>query len=216
MNVHSESDPACVPRGGRASPAAIAVENAYGTMNREEAILDAALELFSERGFHGTTVAMIAQRAHVGAGTIYRYFKDKDDLVNALFQYWHRAKMEALLRDMPTDLSPRQLFHEIWHRLARFSRDYPLVVQFLEFHHHATYLSPASRELSDNFREHFLALLDGLRQRQVTKDVPPELVLAFISGAFIGVAKAALAGELGSAPESDALAEEMCWEAIRR
>jgi AcrR family transcriptional regulator len=42
--------------------------------DKREAILGAALELFAERGFHGTAVPQIADKAGVGAGTIYRYF----------------------------------------------------------------------------------------------------------------------------------------------
>ncbi|MFZ5866386.1 MAG: TetR/AcrR family transcriptional regulator [Thermodesulfobacteriota bacterium] len=185
-------------------------------MDRKEAILDAALELFSERGFHGATVAMIAERADVGAGTIYRYFTDKDDLVNALFQHWKKTMAGALLTDLPTDLSPRKLLRELWHRFARFSRDHPLALSFLEFHCHASYLTDASRELADGFRDRFLEMFERLRREQITKDVPPELVFALITGAFVGVEKAFQAGELERTPEMEALAEEMCWEAIRR
>ncbi|MFH0825586.1 MAG: helix-turn-helix domain-containing protein, partial [Pseudomonadota bacterium] len=77
-------------------------------MDKKQAILDSALELFSERGFHGTSVAMIAQKAQVGAGTIYRYFPDKEALVNELFRLWKTAMMKALLDDTPTDLPARR------------------------------------------------------------------------------------------------------------
>jgi len=43
--------------------------------DKRETILAAALELFVERGFYGTAVPEIAERAGVGAGTIYRYFE---------------------------------------------------------------------------------------------------------------------------------------------
>src|SRR5438067_8425981 len=43
--------------------------------DKREAIMSAALELFVERGFYGTAVPEIAERAEVGAGTIYRYFE---------------------------------------------------------------------------------------------------------------------------------------------
>lgn len=185
-------------------------------MDRKKAILDAALELFSERGFHGTTVAMIADRAGVGAGTIYRYFADKGDLVNALFQHWKRNMADALLSDLPTDAPPRELFHELWHRFARFSGDNPLVLRFLEFHYHASYLNEASRALTGRFHDHFLALLDDLRNKQAIKDVPSGLVFALITGAFGGVERAFQSGELERTPEREAVAEEMFWEAIRR
>ena len=43
-------------------------------------------ELFTERGFHGTAMPLVAERAGVAAGTIYRYFDSKEALVDAVFQ----------------------------------------------------------------------------------------------------------------------------------
>src|SRR4051812_31840826 len=54
--------------------------------DKREAITTAALELFVERGFYGTAVPEIADRAGVGAGTIYRYFESKEALVNAMYR----------------------------------------------------------------------------------------------------------------------------------
>jgi TetR/AcrR family transcriptional regulator, repressor of fatR-cypB operon len=51
---------------------------------KREAILNAALQLFTEFGFHGTAMPQVAERAGVGAGTIYRYFTSKEALVNTL------------------------------------------------------------------------------------------------------------------------------------
>ena len=59
--------------------------------DKRGAILEAALSLFVERGFHGTAVPALADRAGVGAGTIYRYFKNKEGLVNELYREWKSA-----------------------------------------------------------------------------------------------------------------------------
>ncbi len=48
-------------------------------------ILNAATRVFAERGFFGAQVADIARRAGVAAGTVYLYFKSKDDLLISLF-----------------------------------------------------------------------------------------------------------------------------------
>ena len=53
--------------------------------DKREDILRAALELIAEHGFHGAPMAMIAERAGVGAGTIYRYFENKDVLIAELY-----------------------------------------------------------------------------------------------------------------------------------
>lgn len=56
----------------------------------------AALELFTTRGFHGTTTPLIAARAGVAEGTIYRHFPSKDDLLNEVFRAAVRALAEPL------------------------------------------------------------------------------------------------------------------------
>lgn len=47
-------------------------------------VLQAALKLFANNGFHATTTAKIAKQAGVSEGTIYKYFRSKDDLLAAL------------------------------------------------------------------------------------------------------------------------------------
>lgn len=49
-------------------------------------VLTTALKLFAEKGFHATTTALIAKRAGVSEGTIYKYFSSKDELLSKLLQ----------------------------------------------------------------------------------------------------------------------------------
>lgn len=49
-------------------------------------ILDAATRVFAERGFFGAQVADIARRAGIAAGTVYLYFRSKDELLLTLFE----------------------------------------------------------------------------------------------------------------------------------
>src|SRR5215813_6311419 len=53
---------------------------------KRERILDAAVRVFAEKGFYGAKVAEIAREAGVADGTIYLYFKSKDDLLINLFE----------------------------------------------------------------------------------------------------------------------------------
>ncbi|SDG18982.1 DNA-binding transcriptional regulator, AcrR family [Sinosporangium album] len=53
----------------------------------QEAIIDAAFTLFTERGFADVTVAEIADRAEVGRTTFFRYFRDKQEVVFAREQH---------------------------------------------------------------------------------------------------------------------------------
>jgi len=51
-----------------------------------EMILDGAEKVIAENGFHGSQVSKIAKEAGVADGTIYLYFKNKEDILISLFQ----------------------------------------------------------------------------------------------------------------------------------
>src|SRR5688572_22338077 len=102
------SQPAITADADRASTPAIARRG--GVHDKREAILDAALELFVERGFFGTAVPEIADRAGVGAGTIYRYFESKEALVNAIYRQEKLRFSSAVLEDFPANVNTREQF----------------------------------------------------------------------------------------------------------
>jgi AcrR family transcriptional regulator len=185
-------------------------------MDKREAIMEAALELFAERGFHGTSVSLIAEKARAGAGTIYRYFKDKETLVNALFQRWKGTLSESVLSGLQEDLPPRRLFHEIWQRMLAFSEENPNVLKFLEFHHHAPYLDEESRLLCDRVESQFDRFYEVCRRQEVTQDVAPEVLRALVKGVFTSMIKEFMTGEIEPSAENATLFEELCWQAVRR
>lgn len=179
------------------------------------AILAAACELFAERGFHGTTVPEVAERAHVGAGTVYRYFESKEALVNALYQEWKTEFGLALMKDFDHQASPRRQFHDMWQRMAQFATRYPKVVTFLELHHHAPYLDQASRDSEEKVRAPLVAFIEEMQRRDIIKRIPPDMVMAIVYGAFVGIAKAAQSGHLEWCAETLETGENCAWEAIR-
>ncbi|MEZ4319454.1 MAG: TetR/AcrR family transcriptional regulator [Myxococcota bacterium] len=63
---------------------------------KRDLITEAAVEVFAEKGFHQARVSDIAKRAGVADGTIYLYFKNKEDLLLSIFE----EKMDVLLDGM--------------------------------------------------------------------------------------------------------------------
>jgi AcrR family transcriptional regulator len=59
-------------------------------------LVEKALEVFGDRGFRGTTIKRIAGRAGVAAGSVYTYFKDKDDLFRATLDEGWTAFLASL------------------------------------------------------------------------------------------------------------------------
>lgn len=181
---------------------------------RRDAILDAALALFAERTFEGTPVPMIAERAGVGAGTIYRYFEDKTALVNALYRRWKRAMAERVVPGRTYD-DPREEFHHWWDGLWRFASEHPQAFAFLETHHHQPYLDAESREAGRAIDAAALRFARRAQASGAMRRAKPEMLTALVLGAFTGLVKAS--GERGLAyNRKDAEASEACaWAMLQ-
>ena len=76
-------------------------EPTIGKMDKRTLITDAAVEVFAEKGFHQARISDIAKRAGVADGTIYLYFKNKDDLLLSVFE----EKMDFMLEGLGAALS---------------------------------------------------------------------------------------------------------------
>ena len=110
-------------------------------------IMDAAIKVFAERGFHTATVAEIARSAGVADGTIYLYFKGKDDLLLRLFD----EKMTELLAEARAELArepdaPARLARFIQLHLSLVERNPDLAaVLIVELRQSAQFLKAADR-----------------------------------------------------------------------
>jgi AcrR family transcriptional regulator len=184
--------------------------------DKREVILAAALGLFAERGFHGTAVPLVAERAGVGAGTIYRYFESKEALVNALYQKWKGELLTRVVTDFPGGASAREQFTAVWRRLANFVLENPEVYTFLELHHHGSYLDAESRALDNRLHDFAVGTIQRAQADGILKRVDPELLLALVHGAFIGVLRACREGRLAVSLESYQAAEPSCWDLVSK
>jgi TetR/AcrR family fatty acid metabolism transcriptional regulator len=72
--------------------------------NKKELIINAAIRIFAQKGFYTANVADVAKEAGVADGTIYLYFKSKDDLLISLFE----TKMEEILQRFSSLLKSEQ------------------------------------------------------------------------------------------------------------
>jgi AcrR family transcriptional regulator len=73
-----------------------------------QAILDSAYDLFSERGYHSTTLQDIAEFAGVGVSSLYSYFPSKLHLLYAVFEPWHKDAFAQLEKRVLRLKSPRE------------------------------------------------------------------------------------------------------------
>jgi TetR/AcrR family fatty acid metabolism transcriptional regulator len=127
--------------------------------NRREQIIDAAIKVFADKGFYNAKVADVAHTAGVADGTIYLYFKNKDDLLISLFE----SKMEMILTRFTATLQTAPTATE---KLKRFIQ---LHFQMIEQDQHLAEvfqveLRQSSKFLKDYHNQKFIDFLNVIGQ----------------------------------------------------
>jgi len=189
------------------------------TSGKRDDIIRVALELFAENGFHGTPMSMIAEKADVGAGTIYRYFENKDVLINELFSNLERKFMAAIQDGYDPDKPMRERFIHISTSLLMYSISHPLYFRYIEQYQNSPYgVSFRRDKLMGKSDDHDLLkeLFDQGVAQQVLKDLPLPALFALAFGPLIAIARDHI---LGFFILDDALilkTVEACWDGIKR
>jgi TetR/AcrR family fatty acid metabolism transcriptional regulator len=98
---------------------------------KRDAILAAAVEVFARRGYFGAQVADIARAAGVAAGTVYLYFRSKDDLLVSIFEKTMREARQEGRAALQGVAAPVERLRRIARlHLDRLGRDRNLAVVF--------------------------------------------------------------------------------------
>ena len=187
--------------------------------DKRRRILDAALRVFAERGYHGTAVPEVAQAAKVSTGTLYHYFESKELLVNEVYRD-AKTRLRSSLLDALPKLDPYQMDHgrawftALWNRLGAFAQAEPEAFRFLEMQDHTPYLDAESKQLELSVLAPLW--LEGKRLTGLGgADVPPvDVAIALLWGAFVGLIKASRLGYLTLDERSLARAGAACWRMI--
>lgn len=118
------------------------------TINQQKRndILEAALELFAEHGFHDAPMAQLAKKSNIAIGTIYRYFKNKDELIHELYKEVDDSLQSALVREIESTRSTQQEFVDLISNLIHYLADHPHEFKFLEQYYNSPFGIEKKRE----------------------------------------------------------------------
>jgi len=180
MNEHSFTLPV---------PATVALRrrSAVPPVPKRDLLLRAAIDVFAVRGFFNAQVADVARAAGVAAGTVYLYFRSKDDLLTSIFE---RSMREALAegRRAVEDVSDPAERLRRWARLhlGRLGRDRNLAIVFqVELRQSVKFMERFSSTL---FRDYLgqirAAIVDGQEAGVFRADLNPTAAAKMFFGAL--------------------------------
>ena len=154
---------------------------------KRDAILRAAIDVFAERGFFNAQVADVARVAGVAAGTVYLYFKGKDDLLVSIFERSMREGLTTGRAAVAGLQDPRErLLRLARAHLARLGHDRNLAIVFqVELRQSTKFMERLSATLLRDYlgliRE---AIADGQREGLFRADVKATVAAKMLFGAL--------------------------------
>jgi len=162
-----------------------------GAGDKRERILDAAVRVFAQSGFHATRVSDVAKAAGVADGTIYLYFESKDELLRSLFE----DRVGRLLAFVQEGLAKHEtakakLSAIIELQLGVYEGE-PELAEVM-----TVILRQSTKLLKEHARPGFMAYLDaiativaaGQKNGEFRSDASPHFVARSLFGAIDGIA----------------------------
>ncbi|WP_026569761.1 MULTISPECIES: TetR/AcrR family transcriptional regulator [Sediminibacillus] len=148
-------------------------------------IIDAAVEVIAKNGYHSSQVSKIAKKAGVADGTIYLYFKNKEDILVSLFQ----EKMGQFIERIEQEIAEKsnaeeKLLELIRLHFSQLGANLPLaIVTQLELRQS----NPELRKKINEVLKRYLTVIDsiieeGVEEKLFQEDLNKKLVRQMIFG----------------------------------
>ena len=185
--------------------------------DKRTAILEAALDLFSENGFHGTPMTLLAEKANVGMGTIYRYFKNKEEVITHLYRELKGESVAAMRENITREMPIREQFINIFENLLKYYINHPKIFLFLEQYSYSPFINTsAKQEVCSAYADSLVNFIEYGKKHHVIKDLSVQLIFATASGQVVSLAKMHIAGEIRLDDDLIRKAIETSWDALKR
>ena len=145
--------------------------------DKRNAILDAATRLFADRGLTAAPTSEISKQAGVAEGTLFTYFKTKDDLINALYREIKLELADAMMSDFPRKKNVRTRLRHVWDRYVNWGIANSKQRKALAQLQVSEALTKESKDAGGApFVEFQTMIRDAIERRIFRNDVPVELV----------------------------------------
>jgi len=187
--------------------------------NKRDDILQAALEIISEHGFHEAPMSKIAEKAGVGAGTIYCYFQSKDELIIEINRILEEKMLLAMEKNYPFKKDIKKRFFHLYKTVFEYFINHPVHFRFLEQYFYSPYGVSVHKErvVGTAGEPNIFQILvkQGIKQK-VIKDIPLFMHFALAYGPIIILVRNHVIGlvELDNVRINQAI--EAVWDAIKK
>lgn len=156
---------------------------------KRDKLKDAALKLFVERGFHNTPTSLIAKEAGVATGTLFHYFKTKEQLINALYLEIKDEMVEALEQHLAEHETIKAKIRQLFFNAISWAIEKPEQQSFFMQFSNSPFIDQLTREEGQERFSGMFAIIEEGKNTDVLKNIPTLLMFDILQGMFNGTIK---------------------------
>lgn len=183
---------------------------------KSQQVFGAALNLVKEKGLAGITMCEIAKEAGIATGTLYIYFKNKEELINNLFYDCRRAAIENYFKNYDPARPFKSGFTTVWMNILRFRTENFEEVVFMDQCYHSPFINECTIKLTKQMKQPLLKLIERGKDENIFKNADTLTLLTFMFGTIHESVKNA---HYSQKPLNKAAIDNlftMCWDGMKR
>ncbi|GEP92490.1 transcriptional regulator, TetR family [Chitinophaga terrae (ex Kim and Jung 2007)] len=178
-------------------------------------IFQAALKLVVSKGLSGITMGDISKAAGIATGTLYVYFKSKDELINALFAACRENSVAHSFKGYDPAQPYKVGFKHVWLNILRYRLHNFEEAVFMEQCYHSPFITPETREKASRLAAPYNELLERGKKEQLLKPVDTGLLITFLVGSMNELVKQTHYHGTTLTRTRINTTFDMCWDALK-
>ena len=183
---------------------------------KKQDIFSTTLTIIARQGLHATPMSQIASESNVAIGTIYHYFKSKEELVQALYTDIRREVEDAIFPEEIDIANYEAEFSALCLRLFKFFIQNPMKFNFIQQYEHSPF-GQDTDELSANIEYPISANFFDLGLRNdLLKAMPVSLLSNIVYCQMVNLVRLHLAGKVAIDKKMIQLVIEGCWGIVKK
>lgn len=184
--------------------------------HKVEQVFTATLLLVREKGLAGITMSEIARAANIATGTLYIYFKSKEDLINALFTHCRKSAVDIYFMDYNASLPFKAGFKIVWLNLLKFRMEYFERAVFMDQCYHSPFITETTKDITRKMTQPLYKLVEKGKAEKVLKDADSFMLLTFIGGSINEYVKHCKYSDRKMTKQVIEQLFDLCWDGIKR
>ena len=181
-----------------------------------DSIYKATLVLVRDRGLAGITMSDISGAASIATGTLYIYFKNKEELIKALFLQCRKKSAEQYFAGLDVNVSFEERLKKLFTNIIVYKREHFEVSVFLEQVYHSPFICTTDLKKKQKALQPLFDLINEGFETKKIKETDVEVMISYMFGIIHEIVKKTYFSNKKLSGETIEQLYSMFWDGIRQ